>query len=215
MFRARELKKRRYAHAREIDRCIFPYVSFSIIISFFPFLLFLPSQTWGNVSPYSGLDDSLRRGETSRKFREDRRIPSGSIDTHEYFHTTRRILSCLSIVPGIDEHHDVVHGVTRTRVSILQPRLNAPLQGRVPVDGDRLRFDSELRYFSSFFAHSTSALQHTIFFRIRLLKSPPFLSFCASRFLSRNRNFPIFGKWINELSLTWIVYPLTSETANS
>ena len=94
-----------------------------------------------SLSPY--VDGSLRRGVTSRKFREDPAHSFVDRSTRTNIFTQRgAILSCLSIVPGIDERHDVVHhGVTRTRVSMLQPRLNAPLQGRVAVYGGRLRID--------------------------------------------------------------------------
>ena len=146
-----------------------------------------------SLSPY--VDGSLRRGVTSRKFREDPAHSFVDRSTRTNIFTQRgAILSCLSIVPGIDERHDVVHhGVTRTRVSMLQPRLNAPLQGRVAVYGGRLRIDDIFPLSSWTFAF--------FFF---------FLSFAYL-------NLPIFfesgyrryrrSQWINESSLTASVYP--------
>ena len=105
----------RYARTR--DHRAFSHMYFSQLRHFFSSFL-LPLHVKRLLDEPVGRTDR-QRGETSRKFREDPRIPSGSIDTHEYFHITRRILSCLSIVPGIDEHHDVIRDHANTCLDAL------------------------------------------------------------------------------------------------
>lgn len=105
---------RRYARTR--DHRAFSHMYFSQLRHFF----FVSTSSPCETSPrWASGRTNRQRGETSRKFREDPRIPPGSIDTHEYFHITRRILSCLSIVPGIDEHHDVIRDHANTCLDAL------------------------------------------------------------------------------------------------